>query len=147
MSSRVIAHLPSSARGLPPPYCRPQPLLAGEVRVVFQYDGPFTVRPAQSSLRRPGAVARRRPDDAGDRRYHKAARHRGARPHHRRQGNGAPSSRQPRPASRSSRKQPKQIAAVHESGNGPLRHLVRRSDLVAIRGKAEVARPSQIGRS
>lgn len=146
MSSRVIAHLPSSARGLPPPYCRPQPLLAGEVRVVFQYDGPFTVRPAQSSLRRPGAVARRRPDDAGDRRYHKAARHRGARPHHRGQGNGAPSSRQPRPANRSSRKQPKQIAAVHESGSGPEPTSRDVHSAVAIRGKADLTRTSKFGR-
>lgn len=30
----------------------------------------------------------------------------------------------PRPANRSSRKQPKQIAAVHESGNGPSRQIV-----------------------
>ena len=34
----------------------------------------------------PDAVARRHPDDASDRRRGKAARHRGARPHHRRQG-------------------------------------------------------------
>jgi hypothetical protein len=30
---------------------------------------------------------------------------------------------------------------------GPMRHLVRRSDVVAFGGKAEVARPSQIRRS
>ena len=29
---------------------------------------------------------------------------------------------------------------------GPLRHSVRRSDLVAIGGEADIARPSQIGR-
>ena len=41
---------------------------------------------AQSSVRRPDAVARRHPDDAGDRRGRQAARHLRARPHHRRQG-------------------------------------------------------------
>ena len=41
---------------------------------------------AQSSVRRPDAVARRHPDDAGDRRDRQAARHFRARPHHRRQG-------------------------------------------------------------
>ncbi len=37
-------------------------------------------------VRRPDAVARRHPDDAGDRRRRQAAWHRRARPHHRRQG-------------------------------------------------------------
>ena len=41
---------------------------------------------AQPSVRRPDAVARRHPDDAGDHRGRQAARHRRARPHHRRQG-------------------------------------------------------------
>jgi hypothetical protein len=41
---------------------------------------------AQPSLRRPDAVACRHPDDTADRRGGKAARHLGARPHHRRQG-------------------------------------------------------------
>jgi hypothetical protein len=41
---------------------------------------------AQPSIRRPDAVPRRHPDDPADRRGGKAARHRRARPHHRRQG-------------------------------------------------------------
>ncbi len=41
---------------------------------------------AQPSVRRSDAVARRHPDDAVDRRDRQAARHFGARPHHRRQG-------------------------------------------------------------
>ena len=52
----------------------------------------------------------------------------------------------PRPANRSSRKQPKQIAAVHESGSGPEPTSRDVHSAVAIRGKADLTRTSKFGR-
>jgi hypothetical protein len=39
------------------------------------------------------------------------------------------------------------FVAVHESGFGPFRQLPRRSDLVAIGGKADIAEASSIDRN